>query len=97
MGLRPLEIFQIFQRGGRHYASESDVYWRQILTYNDGPRAERVKLNNRTFSLNYLGHVISDYQTNWSMHVCSTGLFFELLHNLSPLIISYLQKIALQV
>ena len=43
MGLRPLEIVQFFQRGKRLYTSESDVYRRQILTYNDGPRAERVK------------------------------------------------------
>ena len=42
MGLRPLEIFYFFQRGDRLYTSESDVYRRQIMTYKDGPRAERV-------------------------------------------------------
>ena len=29
---------------GRLYTSESDVFIRQILTYKDGPRAERVKV-----------------------------------------------------
>ena len=44
MGLRPLEIFQLFQRGDRLYTSESAVYRRQILTYKDGPHAERVNI-----------------------------------------------------
>ena len=43
MGLRPLIFFLIFQCGDRLYTSESDVYRRQILTYEDGPRTERVK------------------------------------------------------
>ena len=43
LGLRSLEIFQFFQCGDRLYTSESDVYRRQILTYKDGPRTERVK------------------------------------------------------
>ena len=30
--------------GDRLYTSESDVYRRQILTYKDGPRTERVKI-----------------------------------------------------
>ena len=42
MGLRPLEIVLFFQCGDRLYTSESAVYRRQILTYKDGPRAERV-------------------------------------------------------
>ena len=42
MGLRPLEIFNFFQCEDRLYTSESDVYRRQILTYKDGPRTERV-------------------------------------------------------
>ena len=42
MGLRPLEIFNFFQCEDRLYTSESDVYRRQILTYKDSPRAERV-------------------------------------------------------
>ena len=33
----------LFQSGDRLYASESDVYRRQILTYKDDSRAERVK------------------------------------------------------
>ena len=41
MGLRPLEIFNFFQCGDRLYTSESDVC--KIITYKDGPRAERVK------------------------------------------------------
>ena len=41
MGLRPLEIFQ---RGDRFHTSESDVYRRQILTCENGPRAERVEI-----------------------------------------------------
>ena len=36
-------MFQFFQRPVRHYTLESDVYRRRILTYKDGPRAERVK------------------------------------------------------
>ena len=28
----------------RFHTSESDVYRRQILTYKDGPRAERIKI-----------------------------------------------------
>ena len=44
MGLRPIEIFLIFQRWDHLYTSESDVYRRQILTYKEGPGAERVKL-----------------------------------------------------
>ena len=43
MGLRPLERFKFFQCGDRLYTSESDVCRRQILTYKDGPRTERVK------------------------------------------------------
>ena len=33
-----------FQRGDRLYTSKSDVCRRQILTYKDGPRAERIKI-----------------------------------------------------
>ena len=43
MSLRPLEICQFFQREYRLHTSDSDVYRRQILTYKDGSRAERVK------------------------------------------------------
>ena len=42
MGLWSLEIFQFFQRGDRLNTSEYDVYRRHILTYKDGPSAERV-------------------------------------------------------
>ena len=42
MGLRSLEIFLFFQCGDRLYTSESDVCRRQILTYKNGPRAEKV-------------------------------------------------------
>ena len=42
MGLRPLEICSFFQCGDRLYTAESAVYRRQILTYKDGSRAERV-------------------------------------------------------
>ena len=44
MGLRPLLIFVLFQWEDRLWTSESDVYRRQILTYKDGPRTERVKM-----------------------------------------------------
>ena len=40
MGLRLLII--LFQCGDILYTSESDVSRRQILTYKDGPRTERV-------------------------------------------------------
>ena len=39
MGLRPLEIFLLVQRGDRLKSSESDVYRRQILTTKVDPRA----------------------------------------------------------
>ena len=41
VGLRPLEILIILS-GDRLYKSESDVDRRQILTYKDGHRTERV-------------------------------------------------------
>ena len=41
----------LFQSRDRRYTLESDVYRRQILTYKDGPRAERVKFHKfQTFS-----------------------------------------------
>ena len=33
-----------FQYGDRFYTSESDVCRRQILTYKDDPRTERIKI-----------------------------------------------------
>ena len=45
MALWPLEVFYFFQCVDCLFTSESDVYRRQILTYKDGPRAERVKTN----------------------------------------------------
>ena len=43
MGVRPLEIFYFFQCGNRFYMSEYYIYGRQIQTYKDEHRAERVK------------------------------------------------------
>ena len=37
----------LFQGGDRLYTSESDVHRRQILTYKDGPRDERVNSQHR--------------------------------------------------
>ena len=37
-------IFIVRGAGDRLYTSESDVYRRQILTYKDDPRADRVKV-----------------------------------------------------
>ena len=51
MVLWSLEIFYFFQRGDRLYTSESDVYRRQILTYKDGSRAERLRLMLRGLRL----------------------------------------------
>ena len=34
-----------FSAGIRLYTSQSDIYIRQIMTWKDGPRAERVKYN----------------------------------------------------
>ena len=42
MGLRSSDFFTSFSAGNRLYTSESDVCRRQILTYKDGPRTERV-------------------------------------------------------
>ena len=44
MVLRLVELFYFFQSGDRLYTSKSDVYRRQILTYKEGPRAERVNV-----------------------------------------------------
>ena len=38
MGIQPLEIVYFF------YTSEYDVYRRQIMTYKNGPRTERVNV-----------------------------------------------------
>ena len=35
--------FNPFQRGDRHYTSESDFYRRQILMFKDDPHAGRIK------------------------------------------------------
>ena len=45
MGIGLLEIFLLFQCGDRLYTLETDVHRRQILTYKDGPRAERVDMS----------------------------------------------------
>ena len=37
-------VFQPFQLGDLLYTPESDVCRRQILTYKEGPHAERVKI-----------------------------------------------------
>ena len=49
MGLRPLKMLKFFQCGDRLYTSRSDVYRRQILTYKDGPRIERVKVTSQQY------------------------------------------------
>ena len=62
MGLRPVEIFQFFLYGDRLYTWESDVYRRQIPTYKDGPRTERVKFfayKSITIETNYFTEVYS--------------------------------------
>ena len=43
MGLRPLDIFELFQH-------VQCVYRREILTYKDGPHAERVEFLNHTYN-----------------------------------------------
>ena len=43
MGLRPLLLVSLLQRGYQLQSSESDVYRRQILTTKVDPRAVRVK------------------------------------------------------
>ena len=52
MGLRPLLCLYFLQCGDRLYTSESDVYRRQILTYKDGPRTERLPTKQGTQSSN---------------------------------------------
>ena len=68
--LRPLEIFLFFQSGDILYTSESDVclstsesdvYRRRILTYKNGPRAERV---NQLCCWNHIYTVSSKFQTS---------------------------------
>ena len=43
--------FNSFSAEDRLYTSESDVYRRQILTYKDGPRNERVKPISKTVAI----------------------------------------------
>ena len=40
---------------GRLYTSEFDVYRRQILTYKDGPGAERVNISQKVHSVVWSG------------------------------------------
>ena len=44
MGQWLLWILQYFQCRDRPYTSDSDVYKRQILTFEDGPRAVGIKI-----------------------------------------------------
>ena len=39
------KYFIFLSAGIVFYTSESNVYWRQIVTYKDDPRAERVNTN----------------------------------------------------
>ena len=60
-----------FQCGDRLYASESDVYRRQILTYKDGPRAERVLSNQLLLFASvavYPVMFIVEKHHYWSLH-----------------------------
>ena len=43
--------FTFEMKHDRHYAPESDVYRRQILTYKDGPRTEWAELSVRTWNV----------------------------------------------
>ena len=52
MDLRPLQILVFLQCGDRLYASESDVYRRQIMTIEVDPRAIRV--NHLTADPDYI-------------------------------------------
>ena len=40
-------LIELFQREDRFYTSESDVCKRQILTYRDDPRTERISAGGR--------------------------------------------------
>ena len=53
-------VIQPFQRGNRLYTSESDVCRRQILTYKDDPRAERIEM------IMYNGRKPITYVFKWS-------------------------------
>ena len=59
MGLRPLKIFQIIseRESSLYSTSESDVSRRQILTYKDSPRTERVKRKVYHVSIMFKYHV----------------------------------------
>ena len=60
-----------FQCGDRLYASESDVYRRQILTSKDGPRAERVLSKQLLLFANvavYPVMFIVEKHHYWSLH-----------------------------
>ena len=81
MGLRPLEIFEFFQRGGRLYTSESDVCRRQNLTYKDVPRAETAKSSTswrkrkgnftKTITHNRYGKRPIEYKVDYRLKWCT--------------------------
>ena len=74
--------------GDRLYTSESDVYGRQILTYKDGPRAERVKIalkrglyicgpsSTRVINENSLSHVTYDQNSEVGVSSPNSDCFF---------------------
>ena len=72
MGLRPL--FYFFQCGDRLYTSESDVYRRQILSYKDGPRAERVKTHKTSlFEYTVLRCFCFRQINHYATFICDVG------------------------
>ena len=68
MGLRSLDFVLL---SVRLYTSESDVHRRQILTYEDGPRAERINLYCYQANLHFMlrKSPLQNYNTHlqWSV------------------------------
>ena len=65
-----------FQCGDRLYASESDVYRRQVLTYKDGPRAVRVKPTLAKAEQNKLSRIL------WHSMALTSNVFTELANTI---------------
>ena len=75
-------IGNIFQQGSCLYTSESDFCRHQILTYRDGPRAERVSSwSHRSFWVNittkktqYRGHTCKVLNSNISSNLSKSSM-----------------------
>ena len=76
-------MFEFFQCGDRLYTSESDVYSRQILTYDDGLRTDRVNYYYCKDVVAILAQAIgiSDYVNLLFFIICMNISFYYMNNN----------------